>query len=291
MYGDIEVMHLTPLVISADEKDTVGIFHRSSCHCLRAIRSAGGRHDRTHFRLLLIIAGRSNPGKVAYMPAMTNGPYRVNRRAMMISGAAVAVGALARSTAGPIVHNAPSHEIAAGAPSSSTPPSVGNGTLNPQLAALDEHAKHFSHRDRIAIVDFSAPSSEERLHFLDVASGRVSRLLVAHGSGSDPRHTGYLERFSNVSGSNASSEGAFATRDYYVGKHGRSQRLAGLDPTNNHASERAIVIHGAWYANTQMIEAHGKLGRSQGCFAVGENYLKDVFDHLGTGRLLYAGRV
>ncbi len=158
------------------------------------------------------------------------------------------------------------------------------------LAALDEHRHVIKHHDRIAIVDFSAPSSEERLHFLDVASGRTTRLLVAHGSGSDPCHTGYLERFSNVSGLNASSEGAFLTRDYYVGKHGQSQRLAGLDPTNDHAMDRAIVIHGAWYANADMIGAHGKLGRSQGCFAVGETCLDAMFDHLGTGRLLYAGR-
>jgi hypothetical protein len=66
---------------------------------------------------------------------------------------------------------------------------------------------------------------------------------------SDPHHTGYLHKFSNVSGSNASSEGAFLTGDYYVGQHDRSQRLAGLDPTNDNAMDRAIVIHGAWYAN------------------------------------------
>jgi len=229
------------------------------------------------------------------MVAMTKEPIRLNRRAMMISGAAVAVGALARSTAGPIANAVPKREIAAAMPVPIAPPDAGNITLNPQLlrralAALDEHAKIIRHRDRIAIVDFSASSSEERMHFLDVESGRISRLLVAHGSGSDPRHTGYLERFSNASGSNASSEGAFVTRDYYVGKHGRSQRLAGLDPTNDHAMDRAIVIHGAWYANADMIASHGKLGRSQGCFAVGESCLDAMFDHLGTGRLLYAAR-
>ncbi len=99
-----------------------------------------------------------------------------------------------------------------------------------------------------------------------------------------------VQRFSNDFGSNASSEGAFLTDDYYVGKHGRSQRLRGLDPTNNNALDRAIVIHGAWYANADMVQAHGKLGRSQGCFAVGETVLDDVFGHLGKGRLLYAAR-
>ena len=142
----------------------------------------------------------------------------------------------------------------------------------------------------MAIVDFTAPSSNPRLHFLDVVSGKASRLLVAHGSGSDPAHTGFLERFSNAFGSNASSEGAFVTGDYYVGKHGRSQRLHGLDPTNNNALSRAIVIHSAWYANDNMIPAHGKLGRSQGCFAVGEDKLDDVFSFLGEGRMVFAAR-
>lgn len=213
----------------------------------------------------------------------------------MMSGVAVAAGALTRSTAGPLISIVPDRASAAAAPLPTVTTAIREAALDPQLlqralAALDRHAKAIKHRDRIAIVDFSAPSSEPRLHFLDVASGRASRLLVAHGSGSDPRHTGYLERFSNAEGSNASSEGAFLTGDYYVGKHGLSQRLAGLDPTNNHAMERAIVIHGAWYANEDMIQAHGKLGRSQGCFAVGETCLEEMFDHLGTGRLLYAAR-
>lgn len=213
----------------------------------------------------------------------------------MISGAAVAAGTLVRSTTGPLVGKLPGRRITTAVLPPGDMGQIKDATLDPQLlrralAALDEHAKAIRHRDRIAIVDFSAPSSDPRLHFLDVTSGRASRLLVAHGSGSDPRHTGYLERFSNAEGSNASSEGAFLTGEYYVGKHGRSQRLVGLDPTNNHAMERAIVIHGAWYANEDMIQAHGKLGRSQGCFAVGETCLKEMFDHLGTGRLLYAAR-
>jgi hypothetical protein len=108
----------------------------------------------------------------------------------------------------------PNHDIVTAAPLPDASGGISEAALNPQLwrralSALNEHAKAIKHRDRIAVVDFSAPSSEARLHFLDVASGRVSRLLVAHGTGSDPRHTGYLERFSNASGSNASSEGAY----------------------------------------------------------------------------------
>jgi hypothetical protein len=214
---------------------------------------------------------------------------------MMISGAAVAVGALARSTSGTLSGGTPdggslTTAFQPGNAVETSPASLDHRLLRRALSALGHHSKAITRRDRIAIVDFSAPSSEARLHFLDVASGEVSRLFVAHGSGSDPRHTGFLQTFSNAFGSNASSEGAFLTDDYYDGKHGRSQRLVGLDPTNNNARDRAIVIHGAWYANADMIEEHGKLGRSQGCFAVGENDLADMFGYLGKGRLLYAAR-
>lgn len=158
------------------------------------------------------------------------------------------------------------------------------------LAALDRHGRMVRHRDRMAIVDFSVPSSQPRMQILDIASGKTTDYLVAHGSGSDPGHTGLLHRFSNEPNSNASSRGAFVTADYYVGKHGRSQRLLGLDPTNNNALERAIVVHGAWYANADMIPAHGKLGRSQGCFAVGERELPRLFAQLGQGRMIFAAK-
>ncbi|QUT05159.1 murein L,D-transpeptidase catalytic domain family protein [Sphingobium phenoxybenzoativorans] len=158
------------------------------------------------------------------------------------------------------------------------------------MTALDQHGAAIKRHDRIAIADFSLASSKSRLHIVNLSDGRVLNLLVAHGSGSDPDHTGWLKRFSNAFDSNASSRGAFATSDYYVGKHGPSQRLVGLDPTNSNAFDRAIVIHGAWYANADMIATHGKLGRSQGCFAVGEKDLTPLFDHLGKGRLLFAAK-
>ncbi|MHA6723252.1 murein L,D-transpeptidase catalytic domain family protein [Sphingomonas sp. RS2018] len=158
------------------------------------------------------------------------------------------------------------------------------------LASLDQHRGTIARADRIAIADFSVSSSEPRFHLVDLTDGTTTSLLVAHGSGSDPAHTGWLQRFSNVDGSNASSEGAFLASNYYIGKHGRSQRLIGLDPTNDKALDRAIVVHGAWYSNQDMLATHGKLGRSQGCFAVGENTLQTVFDVLGEGRMIYAAK-
>ena len=158
------------------------------------------------------------------------------------------------------------------------------------LQSLSRHGGRVA-RDRMAIADFGRASAQPRLHLVDLASGATTTLLVAHGSGSDPAHTGWLRRFSNDDGSNASSEGAFLTSDYYVGKHGRSQRLVGLDPTNCNALSRAIVIHAAWYANPDMLRTHGQLGRSQGCFAVGERDLAQVFARLGPGRMVFAAKV
>ena len=163
--------------------------------------------------------------------------------------------------------------------------------LRRALASLQRHGSQIQHHDRIAIADFTAPSSKPRFHFIDLASGASTSLLVAHGSGSDPTHSGFLERFSNEPDSNASCEGAFVTDDYYVGKHGRSQRLIGLDRTNNNALRRAIVVHSAWYSNPDMIRTHGQLGRSQGCFAVGERDLAQVFARLGTGRMIFSAKV
>ena len=163
--------------------------------------------------------------------------------------------------------------------------------LRRAMAALDAQGSRIQHRDRIAIADFAAPSSQARFHLIDLIGGNSKSFLVAHGSGSDPSHTGWLQRFSNSEGSNASCEGAFVTGAYYVGKHGRSQRIVGLDATNSNALSRAIVIHAAWYSNPDMIRTHGMLGRSQGCFAVGEGDLDQVFARLGAGRMIYAAKV
>ena len=113
------------------------------------------------------------------------------------------------------------------------------------LRALDLHRGSFVSRDIIGIADFTEPSSAPRFYILDVDSGRSRALLVAHGRGSDPDHSGWVERFSNSPGSAASSAGAYVTGDAYYGRHGLSRRLIGLDPENCNAEARAIVIHAA----------------------------------------------
>jgi hypothetical protein len=148
-----------------------------------------------------------------------------------------------------------------------------------------------SHRDVVGVADFGQASRTPRLHLVDVESGRVESLLVAHGRGSDPDHTGWVKTFSNAPSSNATSEGCYLTADYYVGKHGRSMRLRGLEATNSNAESRGIVVHAAWYVGPDMVRSHGMLGRSEGCLAVSEADLPKVLERLGPGRLIVARKL
>jgi hypothetical protein len=158
-------------------------------------------------------------------------------------------------------------------------------------AAMDSHSSLIANRDLVALVDFNEQSRVPRLHLLDMGNGRLlSTHLVAHGRGSDPENSGWAKHFSNQPGSNASSQGAFLTGPTYVGKHGRSRRLQGLDPENCNAEERGIVIHQASYVDPRMAESQGRIGRSEGCFALSSADIYDVLTRLTPGTLLFAGR-
>lgn len=159
------------------------------------------------------------------------------------------------------------------------------------LASLEQHHERITQRDFMAIADFSQPSRVPRFHLVNLADATVESHWVAHGRGSDPLRTGWLQRFSNAPGSNASSAGAYRTGAPYVGAHGHSLRLEGLDATNDNALARGIVVHSAWYISDAMIGHFGMLGRSEGCFAVAGTSLAAVMARLGPDRLLYADNV
>ena len=200
--------------------------------------------------------------------------YHVSRRGFL--GGALALGG----------------SLALGAPALSA-------STRPSDAALLETAKRELARagkrvwlsDAVGIADFSRPSYEPRFFLVDLVGGRVKPFLVAHGRGSDPEHDGWLKNFSNTPGSAATSRGAYVTHSWYDGKYGTSMRVSGLESDNNMADDRAIVIHSAWYANPAMISEWGKLGRSEGCFALPEANLLEVLAKLGPGRLLFADRL
>ncbi len=223
----------------------------------------------------------------------------LNRREMLRLGAAGAGGFLMSSAAfsSPI----PKVMITPALPPVVPPPPIPRGPHAPggidaklfarAKAALDSHGSAIRHRDFIGIADFSQHSHLPRFHVVHLPSGHVESHTVAHGKGSDLGHSGFLDSFSNVNGSEATSNGTYITADKYMGKYGLSMKVQGLDWSNNNAESRAIVIHNAWYAEPDVIEQHGKLGRSQGCFAFSRVSQWDVMARLGGGRMIYADKL
>jgi len=159
------------------------------------------------------------------------------------------------------------------------------------LAALAARRDRIRKDDVIGIADFSRLSRDPRFYIMDLRSGFVTEHHVAHGKGSDPANFGFLQYFSNEMGSEATSQGAYVTGEAYQGKYGYSLRLDGLDPSNSNALARQIVVHTAWYAEPRMVESFGKLGRSEGCFALPGVSHAEAMVRLGSGRLLYAEKV
>ena len=225
----------------------------------------------------------------------------LNRRELLRLGAAGAGGLLVSSAASSVplpvgVLTAPPVNLDPLAPRPAMPAaSIAPGGIDPVLfqkakAALDSRP-WIRERDFIGIIDFALGSWEPRFHVVHLPSGQVESYPVAHGSGSDPAHSGYLARFSNRPGSEATSSGAYQTLGTYNGKYGLSMKVRGLDWSNNNAEGRAIVIHNAWYAEPEVIRQNGKLGRSQGCFAFSRADQFKVMSRLGGGRMIYADKL
>ncbi len=140
---------------------------------------------------------------------------------------------------------------------------------------------------RMAVIDYSRPSTQPRLWVFDLDH---SRLLyseyVAHGrdSGENLAHA-----FSNRDGSAQSSLGLFATAETYVGHNGYSLRMDGLEPgINDNARDRSIVMHGASYVDPLQALRQGRLGRSLGCPALQPSVAHAVIDSLKQGQMLFA---
>ena len=138
----------------------------------------------------------------------------------------------------------------------------------------------------IYIIDFSKPSSSKRLFIIDISSGvLLFNTYVAHGQNSG---NAMAEKFSNKVSSLQSSLGFYETSSTYLGKHGYSLKLEGLEKgINDNAMERSIVMHGASYVSEGIIKIKGYLGRSWGCPAVPEKYSKPIIDKIKNGSCIF----
>ncbi|MFT3897550.1 MAG: murein L,D-transpeptidase catalytic domain family protein [Thermomonas sp.] len=168
-------------------------------------------------------------------------------------------------------------------------PDADPGVLALALAARDcaVRAGEVEAASKLAVIDYSRPSTLRRLWVFDVAGNHLlQEEYVAHGQGSGDN---FATRFSNSDGSHATSLGLYRTAETYIGDNGYSLRMDGLDPGfNDNARSRAIVVHGAWYVDPQLAARQGRLGRSHGCPALREQVARVVIDELKERQLLFA---
>jgi len=138
----------------------------------------------------------------------------------------------------------------------------------------------------ISIVDFGKASHYKRLWIIDLKSKKLLyQTLVAHGQGSGNDRA---EVFSNQVNSHQSSLGFYITANTYMGKHGLSLKLNGMDAGfNTKALERAIVVHGADYVSKDFVKVHGRLGRSHGCPALPVALTPSIINTIKNKSLLY----
>jgi hypothetical protein len=138
----------------------------------------------------------------------------------------------------------------------------------------------------LTIIDFSRPSTEQRLWVVDVGTHEVLMSeYVAHG-----QHSGGLwaTRFSNRDGTHQSSLGTFITATTYIGVRGLALRLRGLEPgINDNAWTRGIVIHGT--PNVSAARARkGSMGRTEGCPAVPRESARRLIRLIENGVVVFA---
>jgi hypothetical protein len=138
----------------------------------------------------------------------------------------------------------------------------------------------------VSIIDFTLPSTQKRFWVIDLATGNILyHTLVAHGKNSGEL---YAERFSNKHDSYQSSLGFYVTGNTYIGKHGLSLKLHGMEPgINDRAEARSIVIHSANYVDEAYAKKTGRLGRSWGCPAIPVDNHKEIVTLLAGGTCLF----
>lgn len=139
----------------------------------------------------------------------------------------------------------------------------------------------------LTIIDYSMPSSEQRLWVFDMRDGHViDNTLVAHGKGSGLK---YATNFSNTPRSDATSIGVYLTGSTYEGKHGYSMRLKGLDKGyNDNVYSRSVVMHSAWYVNEHLATELGHIGRSWGCPALSQQDATKIIRKIKDGTIMLA---
>lgn len=136
------------------------------------------------------------------------------------------------------------------------------------------------------LIDLSIPSDKMRLFLVQLNTKKIIySTFVAHGKGSGNHSIATI--FSDVPGSLCTALGKYKVGENYIGKHGDSYKLIGIDKTNKNALERAIVIHSAWYAEEDFIKKNNRCGNSWGCPAVSPKALEKLKSYLTTNTIVW----
>ena len=143
-----------------------------------------------------------------------------------------------------------------------------------------------SNNNLLVMVDYTKPSTEERLFIIDLRKKQLLiSSLVTHGRGTGDL---YATKFSNKNNSYSTSSGFYLTGNIDNGKHGESLELYGLEKgKNDNAKKRTIVMHSAYYANKAFAEKYGRLGRSKGCLVLPTDLNAKIINLISGGVVLY----
>jgi hypothetical protein len=171
--------------------------------------------------------------------------------------------------------------------------SASTAGINPSALKLGMNAYKYAqehgkvNKPYLTIVDLSMPSKERRLWVINVKTNQVlANELVANGKNSGIDRG---VRFSNSPSSKESSLGVYQTSNTYIGKHGQSLRVIGLEKgINSNALSRAIVVHPAAYVNSEFAKTHGRVGNSWGCFALSQRVAPKVINLIKGGSVIFA---
>ncbi len=141
-------------------------------------------------------------------------------------------------------------------------------------------------------VDYGLPSTTPRGYVFDMQARAIvdGPFMVAHGRGSSAGRDGVPTRFSNASGSAATSLGLYVAQELYsfIGHTaGRTYSSVGLrlkgvsTGYNDNARARGVVAHGAPYVTAS------RAGRSEGCPAVDPARAQRLLPKLANGALVF----
>lgn len=154
------------------------------------------------------------------------------------------------------------------------------------VAYANAYKQGYASKQLLTVIDYSKPSTVQRLWVFDLKNNKtLFNTWVSHG-----KNSGGLKptSFSNGMGSLKSSFGLFLTASPYIGGNGYSLRLRGLERgVNDNAYVRNVVVHGAWYANPDIIKRYGQLGRSWGCPAVSSELARPIINTIKEKTLVF----